>query len=74
MSPIKPGDILVLSMQRKKSRKWRTQELTVISIHKGKSFGYLTVSNGVYRETLDIWAIKCEIKKGKAKLIKKRAI
>jgi len=72
MNGLKPGDILILSTKIKKSRNWRKQELTVVAVHKGKNF--ITVSNGMYRDTLDIWALNCDIKDGKARLEIKRAM
>lgn len=66
MNSLKAGDVIILSTKIKKSRNWRNQELTVVSVHKGKNF--ITVSNGMYKETLDMWALNCEIKNGKARL------
>jgi hypothetical protein len=72
MKKLKPGDVLVLTMKIK--RNWRIQELTILAVHKGKSFSFLTVSNGIYRQTLDLWALKKDIKDGKARISIKRAI
>jgi hypothetical protein len=68
MSSLMPGDILILTTRMNKSRKWHTRELTVVSVHKGKSFSFVTVSNGMYMDTIDLWALKCSINANRAKI------
>ena len=72
MNDLKPGDILILSRKIKRSRNWHKQELTVVSVHKGKNF--ITVSNGLYMDALDIWALNCDIKNGKVRLEVRSAV
>lgn len=66
MKGFKAGETLLLSTKIKRSRKWKEEKLVVVAVYEGKDF--ITVSNGLYRDTLDLWSLKQEIKEGKAKL------
>lgn len=66
MNILLPGDVLIIHTKVKKSNRWFMQRLTVEATHKGKTF--VTVTNGIYRESIDLWDMKKAIKEGKVRI------